>query len=153
MSDIINAFAAEATGETSPLKRALRKVLEEPQNNFYRQHYADELDAVGETERAEFIRVHCAIANDECLQEVELARLQNRFEELLNATNAEAWRKGFMRNNCWAWFTPFIKGYNWDRNKIACGFAFSIECTLASFIGGECDRCHGSGRDDLPGRG
>lgn len=60
-SAFIRAAEAEATGETSPLKRAHRRVLEDPSSDFNREVYAEELDEVGEHERAEFVRVQLAL--------------------------------------------------------------------------------------------
>lgn len=142
----IRAAEADMTGETSPLKRAHRLVLEDPSSDFNRGVYADVLDALGEHERAEFIRVQVDLANYYEPHELNRGGELRRRERELLLRHWQEWAPRIDERNT----LEVVLSDKWQFSGTPAavfrrGFVSRIECSLAQFMGGPCARCGGTG--------
>src|SRR5690349_5167993 len=98
----------------------LRAIAEAPADDAPRLAYADWLEERGDAERAEFIRVQCALAR---LPEDNPARpkLQRREKALLKK-HGKAWR-----DECPGWARD--QNAEWDR-----GFLVEFDCTAGDWL-------------------
>lgn len=119
-------------------------ILREPACDLVRLAYADELDAAGECERAEFIRVQIEMEKFSCIHDDILTSsgrckigtclrcdLKERNWELLGPHE-----EGCYGENWFKWFGnefPNVNIVNCRR-----GFVDSVAMTMRQFMGGEC---------------
>ena len=149
----------------------MQAILRDPADDAPRLIYADELDAAGECERAEFVRVQIAYAKEKEPELKTIGRIS--FDDGRDV----GWRDGGLCVRCrdvacryhvledrmkelwpnvYDWFPGIDKlvpqGDDW-RHYISRGFPSAIALPMAQFMGGPCERCGGTGtttRDDLP---
>ena len=141
----------------------LRAILANPDDDLPRLVYADWLEEHGESERAEFIRVQCELAGMDisehahafwrgqlgpCPDWVGRANaLRERERELLRD-----WTRSLLGEP--EGLAPCRRGnelgYKTATGQFVAaefrrGFVYAVSCTLATFAGGPCGRCGGSG--------
>ena len=146
-------------------------ILAHPADDLPRKVYADWLDEHGFHERAEFIRVQCALAEDglcslvgrkmmdgvtptDCGGTCDQCRLRERERELLEANviwglpiasiffGADPRAYVEYGHSGCAYHHQGATKITWAWSR---GFAESIHLPLAAFLGGSCERCGGSG--------
>jgi len=149
--------------------RIHRAILDEPHDNLHRLKYADWLEENDQAERAEFIRVQCELAKLElgCPNSIRQASydrdtytsLQSRERELLSdhvtvgnwlgelpgldtMTDVRDYYAPRMAHG--GWNGP---GGVWIEANFRRGFVSGIRLTLAAFVGGPCERCIRTGRE------
>lgn len=146
-------------------------ILAHPADDLPRKVYADWLDEHGFHERAEFIRVQCALAEDglcslvgrkmmdgvtptDCGGTCDQCRLRERERELLEANviwglpiasiffGADPRAYVEYGHSGCAYHHQGATKITWAWSR---GFAESIRLPLSAFLGGSCERCGGSG--------
>jgi uncharacterized protein (TIGR02996 family) len=144
----------------------LRAVIASPEDDAPRLILADYLDEQGECDRAEFIRVQCALARDdfddsECRILKGLDRscgcpccaLRRRERELLAAPQKGSPNRRVQFDthaNAWAWLAPcrplVPDGARYcDHVEFRRGFVHTVRCRMEDWIGAECRACRGTG--------
>ena len=132
------------TPSTTEEQPFITAVCAAPFDNLPRLVCADWLEERGESERAEFIRVQVERAEKEASGRFgpeHLLKLHEREERLLGFAPG-GHRPGL--KNYDHWFGDWLDTRRSDYGKwLSRGFVSRIECTLAVFMGYECERCGG----------
>jgi len=89
-----------------PHNAFLRAIISDPDDDLPRLVYADFLDETGDTDRAEFIRVQCRLAEYE-EHDPHFRELEDR-EHALLATNEAEWFREREGLNEWVWRRGFV---------------------------------------------
>ena len=137
----------------------LQAIISEPAANDLRLIYADWLEENGQPERAEFIRVQIELASMDWDYErderddrkyAHYAALRGRERELLSTmldTSSNGRRASTMAGYLWAKEVLGRHVAVWP-HTFRRGFVAEVTCTLADWMGKECQRCGGLGALD-----
>lgn len=146
---------------TTTLDPLLHAVLANPKYDIVRLVYADALEEAGDGERAEFIRVQIALANQRNPKRrppasKENDRVQDRLEKRINVL----WRGGinfiFQDEMCKLFDGSIatVIDPNWKPRDhsvflVERGFVSSVRCSLAAWCGETCIGCNGLGETSV----
>lgn len=142
----------------------LAAILATPADDLPRLVYADWLDENGEGERAEFIRLAveierlggyygaCKVAHPNAIVgcgSCEACKITRRMDVLIEDGDPHDITAGWQIAPQWAWsYREYEQVAPCPEAIVRRGFVHTVVCTLADWVGGECERCGGSGMSE-----